>query len=104
MFLKTTSRHRNLNAICQVFKKPLSRSKEKCTADFVNGQTRFSVVENTERKKEVDDTISPVPQRHQLNPYASGFREYSQSGVATDLTRFLLKKNILLSRFSAFND
>nr|XP_022331795.1 uncharacterized protein LOC111129629 [Crassostrea virginica] len=86
------------------FREPLSLSKEKFTADFVNGQTRFSDVHNTERKKEVDDNISPVPQRHQLNPYASEFREYSHSGVATDLTQFLLKKDLLLSRFSAFND
>ena len=65
--------------------------------------TRFSDVKNTERKKEVDDNITPVPQRQQLHPNASEFREYSHSGVATDLTKFLLKKD-LLSRFSAFND
>ena len=86
------------------FRKPLSLSKEKLTADFVNGQTRFSDLQNTERKKEVDDNISPIPQREQLNPYASEFREYSNSGVTTDLTQFLLKKDLLLSRFSAFND
>ena len=63
----------------------------------MNGQTRFSDVQITERKKEVDDNISPVPQRQQLNPYASEFREYSHSGVATDLIQFLLNKVLLLS-------
>ena len=51
----------------------------KFTADFVKGQTRFSDVQNTERKKEIDDNISPVPQRQQLNPYASEVREFSHS-------------------------
>ena len=32
------------------FREPLSISKEKITADCVNGQTRFSDVHNTKRK------------------------------------------------------
>ncbi|XP_056016958.1 uncharacterized protein LOC130053620 [Ostrea edulis] len=80
-------------------------SKEKFTADFVNGQTRFSDIESKEEKKiDIHDNILSPPRREPLNPYASEFRPCSHSGVATDLTQFLLKKDLLLSRFSSFND
>ena len=94
----------NYERVLSGFREPLSLSKDNFTAEFVNGQTRFSDVQNTEKKKEFDDYISPVPRRQQLNPYGLEFREYSHSGVATDLTQFLFKKDLLLSRFSAFND
>ena len=64
--------------------------------------TRFSDVQSTGSKKKVDDNMSPIPQRQQLNYYDSELRRYSDSGVATTLTQFLLKKD--LSRVSAFND
>ena len=93
---------RYLNAICLVSETHLPFSKEKFIANFVNGQASFRNIENTEIKKENDDSISPVPQRQRFNPYASEFRQYSHSGVATDLAQFLSKKDFLLSRFSAF--
>ncbi|XP_056020363.1 uncharacterized protein LOC125680242 [Ostrea edulis] len=80
-------------------------SKEKFTADFVNGQTRFSDIESKEEKKiDIHDNILSPPRCEPLNPYASEFRPCSYSGVATDLTQFLLKKDLLLSRFSSFSD
>jgi hypothetical protein len=39
-----------------------------------------------------------------LNLYASEFRPSSHYGVATELTQFLSKKDLLLSRFGSFND
>ena len=37
-----------------------------------------------------------------LNPTATEF--YPQTGLVNNFTQFLLKKDFLLSRFSAFND
>jgi hypothetical protein len=87
------------------FKEPIALSKEKFTADFVNGRTQFSGAQSTGQKEgTISENIVSPPTCGLLNPQAPEFRPSSHFGVATELTQFLLKKDLLLSRFSSFDD
>jgi hypothetical protein len=87
------------------FKEPIALSKEKFTAYFVNGRTQFSDAQSTGQKEvTISDNIVSPPTCGLSNPYVQEFRFSSHFGVATELTQFLLKKDLLLSRFSSFDD
>jgi hypothetical protein len=62
------------------FREPTEISKEKFTADFLNGQTQFSDVQNTGQKEiAIDDNVASPPTYVQLNPYASEFTKSPQN-------------------------
>ena len=81
--------------------KPVDRKK--FTAEYISKHSSSSDTDDSTTTSN-STTQSEVRVKSVLNPEAKPFVSSADETVATNLTRFLLKKDLLFSRFTQFND
>ena len=80
-----------------------SVDRKKFTAEYISKHSSLSDTDDSTTTSN-STTQSEVRVKSSLNPKAKPYVSSADETVATNLTRFLLKKDLLFSRFTQFND